>query len=103
MICTTVIRMDLKKEIMVVEEYSYECVCMNIPVVLHVSIGSGVYATSLGCAHVLILVIVVIVTVIFLCDIGTVELLALIKVNFTQGAKLDDERFVELRLQKMHV
>lgn len=65
-----------------------------------VSVGSGGYATPLRDAHVLIFVVVV-VTVIFLCNIRTIKLLTLVKVDFAQGTKVDDEGLVELRLQEM--
>lgn len=77
--------------------YSYSCVCMNI-LVLHVSVCSGGYATPLGDAHILILIVIVIVTVIFLRNVRTVKLLTLIKIDFAQGTQMDDERFVEFRL-----
>lgn len=60
---------------------------------------SGGYAASLGDPHILIFVVVIIVTIIFLRNVSAVELLTLVKVNFAQGAEVDDKRLVELRLQ----
>lgn len=69
---------------------------------LHVSVNSSGYATPLRDAHILILLVVVIVTVIFLRDIRTIKLLALVKVDFAQGTEVHDKRLVELRLWGMN-